>query len=112
MTGQRSRCPALVHVETSNHPVHTYRSNIAPVDGIKIHRVQLGAIGKSDAAELNGYIASYVPMIEDLVEAGKLIPNDYQIIGQVGLESVIQAWKEQQKNSGAGGKYLARIQSP
>lgn len=92
-----------------------YRSEISPLEGIKMHRVELGPIGRTGDAiknqpNLNKDIASYIPMIEGLIEAGKLVPNEFQVIGDVGFESVIEAWKEQQKNAGAGAKYLAKLQ--
>ena len=82
-----------------------------------MHKVLLGPIGRSakeseEQPKLNEAIASFVPMLEGLIEAGKLKPNEYQVIGKVGLESVIEALKEQQKNAGAGPKYLAQVQSP
>ena len=41
-----------------------------------------------------------------------MLPNPYDIVGEAGLESVIEALKYQQKGAGGSNKVLAKIQDP
>lgn len=90
-------------------------SEIGPFEGIKIHRVQLGLIGQSGEEikhkpDINKHISSMFPMIVGLVEAGKVVPNQYQVVGE-GFESIADAVSQQQKSGGAGGKFVVKLQS-
>ncbi len=82
-----------------------------------VHRVDLGVIGRSgddikDHPTINEELAKFIPMIKGLVESGKMIPNEVQLVGNGGLESIPQAVAEQQKSGGAGGKFVVKVQSP
>jgi hypothetical protein len=51
------------------------------------YRISLGPIGRDGQDELNGALSSYVPVIARLVEAGVMVPNGVEVVGE-GLESV------------------------
>lgn len=92
------------------------RDGFGADDGIKLGSVSLGLIGRSGpeiqaSPTVNDDIASYVPMVVELVEAGKLIPNQYQIVGDVGFDGVIKALDMQAKGAGSGAKLVVRLQS-
>ncbi|KAI9830383.1 MAG: hypothetical protein M1826_004806 [Phylliscum demangeonii] len=92
-------------------------SEIAPWDGIKMTRVALGPIGRTGDAlkhqpSLNEDVAAFIPMLEDLLAAGKLVPNEYTVVGKEGLQSIIEAYDLLQKSGGTGPKLIAKIQSP
>ncbi len=72
----------------------------------------LGPIGRPEAKELNDDIAKFVPVIVGLVEKERVVPNPYDIVGEGGFESVIEALKYQQKGAGGSNKVLAKIQDP
>jgi hypothetical protein len=78
--------------------------------GGKVYPTQLGPIGRAEATELNKEIASYIPVIVKLMEDGKVVPSEYEIIGKPGFESVIEAWAYQAKGSGGSTKVLAKLQ--
>ncbi|ERF72293.1 hypothetical protein EPUS_02180 [Endocarpon pusillum Z07020] len=87
-------------------------SKITDFHGGKAYAIALGPIGRAEANELNDDIAKYVPLIVGLVEKERVLPNPYDIVGNGGLESVIEALKYQQKGAGGSNKVLAKIQDP
>lgn len=83
--------------------------------GVKLRRVDLGLIGRSGedikpSPTINEDIASYIPMIVDLVEAGKLVPNPYEMVGE-GFDSIIQAVEKLTKGGGSSAKLIVKVQS-
>jgi hypothetical protein len=76
-------------------------------DGIHLHRLALGPMpGNAD-------LAAAIPMIVSLVEAGKLLPNEYQVpVDAVGFDGVAATVAAQQQSGGAGGKFIVRLQTP
>jgi hypothetical protein len=71
--------------------------------------VRLGRIGDPTATELNKQIESYIPVIYDLVELGKLQPSEYEIIGKVGVDSVPDVYAYQQAGKGGNKKVIVQI---
>ncbi|KAI9884449.1 MAG: hypothetical protein M1823_003774 [Watsoniomyces obsoletus] len=83
----------------------------------KVVNINLGLVGRSgeeikDFPTVNEDLAKYLHMIKALVENGKIIPNEVQIFGKGGLESIPEAVAQQQKTGGTGGKFVVKVQSP
>ncbi|OCK83204.1 GroES-like protein [Lepidopterella palustris CBS 459.81] len=74
------------------------------------YQIKLGSIGQPDAAELNQNINSFISLIVGLVEAGKIVPSDYDIVGSGGFQGVAEAWKYQQEGKGGSKKVLVKLQ--
>ena len=49
-------------------------------------------------------------MLIELIEAGKLVPNQYEVVGEVGFDSVIKAMDVQTKGASSGAKLVVRLQ--
>jgi hypothetical protein len=86
-----------------------------PVAGIDINRIKLGPIGRSgdlikETPTINEDTASYIPKLVAYIDRGELKPNDYEVVGKTGFDSVAEAIKIQGEGKGAGSKYLVRIQ--
>jgi hypothetical protein len=78
--------------------------------GGKISPVKLGPIGRDGATELDEEISSFIPLIVKLIEDGKVVPSEYEVIGETGFDSVDEAWQYQMKGSGGSNKVLAKLQ--
>jgi hypothetical protein len=78
--------------------------------GGKHYATQLGPIGRVDAVALNKEIETFVPLIVKLIEGGRVVPSEYEIIGKIGFESVLEAWAYQQKGAGGAKKVLVHLQ--
>lgn len=78
--------------------------------GGKHYATQLGPIGRADAIGLNQQIETFIPLIVKLIEDGKVVPSEYEIIGKTGFESVLEAWAYQQKGAGGAKKVLVHLQ--
>lgn len=72
--------------------------------------IKLGPIGRPEATELNAEITAFIPLIVSLIEAGKVIPAEYEIIGQTGFESVVEAYDYQGAGKGGNRKVLVKLQ--
>jgi len=72
--------------------------------------VKLGPIGRADATELNKEISSYIPLIVKLMEDGKVVPSEYEVIGKTGFDSVIEAWAYQSAGKGGNKKVVVKLQ--
>ena len=77
-------------------------------------RVKLGLIGRNgddikDAPATNESIASYIPFLTQLLEAGKLRPNESRAVS-TGFEVVAEAIEIQQKGSTGGLKVVVSLQ--
>lgn len=70
---------------------------------------RLGKIGDPEAVELNKQIESYIPLIYDLVELGKLQASEYEIIGSIGVDSVAEVYAYQQAGKGGNKKIIVQI---
>jgi len=78
--------------------------------GGMVYPCKLGPIGRVEAPELNKDIESFIPLIVKLIEDGKVVPSEYEVIGKPGFESVIEAWAYQQKGAAGSSKVLAKLQ--
>jgi NADPH:quinone reductase-like Zn-dependent oxidoreductase len=84
-------------------------SGIKDFEGGKTYSVELGPVGRPDAVELNKLIAKYIPVITGLVEKGKLLPQDYEVVGE-GFEDAIKAYHYQLAGKGGSKKIVVKIQ--
>ncbi|KAF2418902.1 GroES-like protein [Tothia fuscella] len=78
--------------------------------GGKHYATKLGPIGRDGADELNGQISRFIPIIVKLMENGKVVPAEYEVIGETGFESALEAFAYQQKGSGGSKKVLVKLQ--
>jgi hypothetical protein len=78
--------------------------------GGKPYPVKLGPIGRAEATELDKELSSFIPLIVKLIEDGKVVPSEYEVIGKPGFESVDEAWQYQMKGSGGSNKVLVKLQ--
>ena len=75
---------------------------------VSVDQVALGPIGKPDAKDLNGKLVKYIPVIFNLLDGGKIKPNEVHVFGQ-GFEKVAAAVEHQQKGTGAGSKVVVEL---
>ena len=83
------------------------RTPIHPVDGIEVYIVTLGEIGRSGNAQIertNKDIADLITKLQPLLESGKLKPQEYVTVGDVGVGEILKAL--QAFNSHKSGKKL------
>jgi NADPH-dependent curcumin reductase CurA len=73
------------------------------------HAISLGPIGRENAPDLNKAIESYVPLIYKLIEDGKILPSEYTIVGNTGLESLPEAYAFQTSGKGGNKKVVVKI---
>jgi hypothetical protein len=55
-------------------------------------------------------LKKFIPVIHQLIEDGKIVPNEYDIVGEGGWESVLEAIAYQQKGAGGSNKVIVKIQ--
>jgi NADPH:quinone reductase-like Zn-dependent oxidoreductase len=84
-------------------------SSITDFEGGKTYGVALGVVGRPEGADLNKLIASYIPVITGLIEAGKLLPGEYEVIGNGGLEDAVKAYHHQVSGAGGSRKVVVKI---
>lgn len=89
-----------------------WNPTIQDFEGGTTYKVQLGEIGRPEGKELNDKIEKYIPLIVALIEAGKLKPSEYEIIGQGGFEDAVKAYSHQVSGAGGSRKVLVKIQDP
>lgn len=65
-------------------------------------------VGRPDATQLNADLENFIPVIQQLIEDGKVVPNEYDLVGKGGFNSVLEAYDYQQKVKGA--KVVVKIQ--
>lgn len=85
-------------------------SGIGDFEGGKTHLVRLGEVGRPEGEQLNAQIEKYIPVIVALVEAGKLKPGDYEVIGKGGFDDALEAYKHQRSGAGGSRKVVVKIQ--
>lgn len=51
-------------------------------------------------------------MIVGLVESGKIVPNEYELVGQMGFDSAIEAYDYQRKGAAGSKKVVVKLQEP
>lgn len=91
-----------------------YRSPKPDQTNITIYPIALGPIGKTGDAiasqpNLNDDLSSYIRVIHQLLEDGKLQPNEVKVVKNGGFEGVADAYALQQKSPG-GGKVVITLQ--
>jgi hypothetical protein len=72
----------------------------------------LGGIGRPEHSEFNKELSGYIPLIQELFEKEKLLPNPYELIGSGGFEDALKALEHQQKGAGGNKKVIVKIQDP
>jgi len=78
--------------------------------GASISPVQLGPVGRPEATGLNANLSSFIPVMVSLIESGKVVPAEYEIIGSTGFESVLEAYAYQGAGKGGNKKVLVKLQ--
>ena len=78
--------------------------------GVEPYNVKLGPIGRPEATELGAQISAFIPLIVSLIESGKVVPAEYEIIGDTGFESAIEAYAYQGAGKGGNKKVLVKLQ--
>ena len=71
---------------------------------------KLGLIGRPGASQLHSDLHRFIPVITSLVASGKLVPNEYEVVGKTGVAAGIEAFGR--KQGGASKKIVVRIQEP
>ncbi|KIW00765.1 uncharacterized protein PV09_07746 [Verruconis gallopava] len=79
-------------------------------NGARISSVKLGSIGRPDAAELNNTITKLIPLMFHMLKTGMVQPAEYELIGNTGFTSVIEAWGYQQTGKAGSKKVLVKLQ--
>jgi len=85
--------------------------DIDDFEGGRTYKVRLGEIGRPQAEELNANIEKYIPVIVGLIELGKLLPQEYEVIGEGGFEDVLKAYHHQRSGAGGSRKVVVKIQN-
>jgi hypothetical protein len=94
-------------ISCSKHP---FSSGIQDFEGGKTYTIALGPIGRDEGKELNEDLKKFIPFIHQLVEDGKIVPNEYDVVGEGGMDSVLEAITYQQKGAGGSNKVIVKIQ--
>jgi hypothetical protein len=88
------------------------RVPIEPVEGINIHLVTLGAIGKlgdEHQRKVTAEIAALIPQLENLLGSGQLKPMEYDVVGDVGFKEVLKALDAYKNRKGSSKKIVVRL---
>ncbi len=85
-------------------------SGISDFEGGKTHLVALGDVGRPEGTELNAKLAMYIPVITGLIEADRLLPATYEVIGNGGFDDAIKAYRHQLSGAGGSRKVVVKIQ--
>ena len=85
-------------------------TGITDFEGGKTYCIQLGEVGRPEGTELNQKIAKYIPVIAGLIEAGKLVPAEYEVVGNGGFEDAAKAFQHQVSGAGGSKKVVVKIQ--
>jgi hypothetical protein len=91
-----------------------FRTPIEQKDGIEIHKVALGQIGRTGTAladQVDKDIASLIPVLENFLESGEIKPLDYVLAndGKVGFDSVLKGLEEFNTKKSDGKKLVVRV---
>jgi NADPH:quinone reductase-like Zn-dependent oxidoreductase len=85
-------------------------SNIPSFEGGETHWTMLGKIGKPTEKEANQVLSDDIPLIVKLVEEGKVVTPEYEVIGDGGFEDAVKAYYHQVKGAGGSKKVVVKIQ--
>lgn len=79
-----------------------------PMENVRNDTIQLAVIGRDEGVEVNKNIASYSPMLTDLLAMGKLRPSDYILVAD-SIEKAPEAFAFQQSGKGGPKKVLVKV---
>lgn len=102
----------LFKVSKSSHKFFSTTNDWAGIgdfEGGKTHQVELGPVGRPEADDLNAKIASYIPVIVGLIQSGKLLPGEYEVIGEGGFDDAVKAYTHQRSGAGGSRKVVVRV---
>ncbi|KIX10628.1 uncharacterized protein Z518_01712 [Rhinocladiella mackenziei CBS 650.93] len=85
-------------------------TGITDFEGGKSYLVRLGGIGRPEAKEFNELMGKYIPVIVGLIKEGKLLPAEYEVIGEGGFEDALKAYHHQRSGAGGSRKVVVKIQ--
>lgn len=85
-------------------------AQIPDFEGGKTYILKLGVVGRPDATELNNTLKKYIPVLVKLVENGAVRPNNYEVVGQGGFESLVEGYKLKSGGGGGSKKVIVKIQ--
>ena len=85
-------------------------SGVGDFEGGKTNNIELGNIGRPDTPELNKLVEEYIAMATPLLEEGKLVASEYEVIGNGGFESALEAYKYQQTGKAGNKKVVVKLQ--
>ena len=108
---------ALEDVSVAKAKVFATTDDWTPMDEHEDHetyRVKLGLIGRKgddikEAPTINEEVASFLPLLTQLLEAGRLRPNELKVTG-TGFEAISEAIEIQQKGGSGGVKVVVSLQ--
>lgn len=87
-------------------------AGISDFSGGKTTCIEFGPVGRPEATELNKTLEEYIPVLTKLIEEGKVLPSAYEVVGEGGFESAIEAYKYQQSGKAGNKKVIVKIQDP
>jgi len=85
-------------------------TGIGDFEGGKSRVIKFGPVGRPEAKDLNANIEAYIPLITGLIESGKLMPAEYEVIGEGGFEDAVKAYHHQRSGAGGSRKVVVKIQ--
>jgi NADPH:quinone reductase-like Zn-dependent oxidoreductase len=83
-------------------------SGIVDFEGGNTYCIELGVVGRPEGVELNKKIEQYVAVCTRLLEEGKVVAGEYEVVGE-GLEAAVQAYKYQQSGKAGNKKVVVKI---
>lgn len=83
-------------------------SGIVDFEGGKTYCIELGEVGRPEGVELNKIIEQYVRVCTRLLEEGKVLAGEYEVVGE-GLEAAVQAYKYQQSGKAGNKKVVVKL---
>ncbi|RDL38343.1 GroES-like protein [Venustampulla echinocandica] len=85
---------------------------VEPRKGVEIHLITLGLIGKSGGVSeetVNKDIETYIPKLEQFLESGVVKPNEYEQVGDIGVEEVLKGLGAFKTRKNDGKKLVVRV---
>ncbi len=85
---------------------------IEPRKGIEVYAVTLGAIGRSGnehTLEVNQDIEDFIPKLETLLAQGLLQPMEFEVVGELGFESVLNGLQAFNAKKSSVKKIVVRV---
>ena len=60
---------------------------------------------------LDKTLEGYIPKIVKFLQDGRLVPHEYEVIGQGGFEDIIKAHQYQQSGKAGSKKVIVKVQN-